>query len=117
MNVDLLIVKFNNIWRVIDKKNPTKKEIIIKRDKDTVTWHTKGTDAYFQFSHNYFQKKQSKDSRRGIYTMFLKDDDEITLKVKTNAEIPKKVVEVYAVFCKADNVFARGSTPPKLIVK
>ncbi len=110
---ELKIVKIDNVWRVVDATDSTKTKIKVKK-KDTVIWTAEGTDAYFQFPETLFNPVSAKDSLHNGYTKFLKNGKKLKLKVKDNA--PAGTYE-YSVFCTPAGVYARGDSPPKIIVE
>jgi len=110
---DLKVVKIDDVWRVVDATDYSKRTIKVKR-KDTIVWTAEGTDAYFQFSNDLFNPVEAGDSLGGGYTKFLKDGKKLKLKVKDDAPFG---TEVYAVFCTADGVYAQGESPPKIVIE
>lgn len=111
---DLKIVKVDDkVWRVVDASDYSKRTVKVKRN-DTIVWEATGTDAYFQFSNKLFNPVSESDSLVGGYTKFLEDGKKLKLKVKDDAPL---ITEVYAVFCTADNVFAQGDSPPKIVIE
>ena len=113
MNIDLKIIKIKNVWKVVPSVRTSKKAVYAAAG-DTVTWSAVGTDAHFQFPMNIFTPANRAHLLVGGYTKSLKDGKLLKLKIKNNAK-PGEVV--YAVFCTPDNLFAEGSTPPKIIVR
>ncbi len=110
---NLVIMKIGKEWKVVDASDYTKTKVEVKK-KDTIIWTVKGTDASLQFPDNLFNPVDPEDSLHNGYTKFLKNGKKLKLKVKDNA--PAGTYE-YAVFCIVDGVFARGDSPPKIIIK
>jgi len=109
----LKVVKVEGVWRVVDASDYTKFKVRVKK-KDTIVWTVEGTDTYFQFPANLFNAVGAKDSLAGGYTKFVRDGKKLKLKVKDDA--PAGTYE-YAVFCTADGVFAKGESPPKIVIE
>jgi len=84
------------------------------KKKDTIIWTAEGTDVYFQFPDALFNPEGAADSLTEGYTKFLKDGKKLKLKVKDNAA---PGTYEYAVFCTADGVFAKGESPPKIVIE
>ena len=110
---ELVITKIDNVWRVVDATDYTKTQVKVKK-KDTIVWTVKGTDASLQFPGNLFNPVDPEDSLHNGYTKFLKNGKKLKLKVRDDA-LPGTYE--YAVFCITDGVFARGDSPPKIIIK
>lgn len=110
---ELKIVKVDGVWKVVDASDYSKSKVKVKR-KDTIVWTADGTDAYFQFSTRIFNPVGEADSLVDGYTKFLKDGKKLKLKVKDDAPIG---IEIYAVFCTAGQVFAKGESPPTIVVE
>jgi hypothetical protein len=111
--IELKVVKINNVWKVIDATDPKIKEIKAHK-KDTIIWTVEGTNASFQFPEGLFDPVGSADSLTNGYTKFIKNGKKLKLKIKYNA-LPGTYE--YAVFCTKDGVFARGDSPPKIIIQ
>ncbi len=100
----LTIKKVHNKWKVIVGQDTLRTRITVKRG-EKITWTAEGTDAYFQFTgYKLF----------GNYTRALKDGKKLTLMV--GSEAPKGI-HYYAVFCTADNKYAEGESPPRIVVE
>lgn len=111
---ELTIKKIDNVWRVVDTKNNA--HIMVNKGAK-ITWRAEGSDVVFQFPREvakYFKAETSDDSLSDGYTKFLKDKKKLKLKVKDDA--PPDTVE-YAVFVKKDGVFAKGESPPRIIIR
>lgn len=110
---DLALVKVGDDWKVVDANDHSKTQVKVKK-KDTIVWSVKGTDAYFQFPAELFNPVSSTDSLHNGYTKFVKDGKKLKLKIKDDA--PAGTYE-YAIFCTADGVFAKGDSPPKIVIE
>ncbi len=109
---ELKVVKVEGIWRVVDASDYSKRKVKVKK-KDTIVWTVEGTNAYFQFSTSVFNPKSVSDSLRNGSTKYIADGKKLKLKVRDDAPIG---IQVYAVFCSADGVFAQGESPPQIII-
>jgi outer membrane receptor protein involved in Fe transport len=95
-------------------KNTTNSDTVRVNRKTMITWEVKGTDAYFQFPDDLFNKTTSgADTLSDNYTTFIRDGHKLKLKIKADA--PKKTY-VYSIFCTNGNKYASGDSPPKIIV-
>jgi len=110
---NLVVMKIGNEWKVVDATDYTKTKVKVKK-KDTIIWTVKGTDASFQFPDSLFDAVDPEDSLHNGYTKFVKSGKKLKLKVKADALAG---IYEYAVFCTADGVFARGDSPPKIIIE
>ena len=110
---DLALVKVGDDWKVVDANDHSKTKVKVKK-KDTIVWSVSGTDAYFQFPDVLFNPVSSADSLHNGYTKFVKDGKKLKLKIKDDA--PAGTYE-YAIFCTADGVFAKGDSPPKIVIE
>lgn len=108
----LLVTKVDGVWKVIDATDSTKTHIKVNKN-DTIIWEVEGTDAFFQFPAEIFNAVEKSDSLVDGYTKFVKDGHKLKLKIKGDAP---SGTYAYAVFCTADGVFARGGSPPIIIV-
>ena len=102
--VNLLITKIDNKWKVVDASDTTKTEIKARRGYK-ITWTARGTDAYFQFMD---------EKLVGKFKHSLKDGKSISLNIGNNAKIG---ANNYAIFCVKDLEFAEGGSPPVIIVE
>jgi hypothetical protein len=110
---ELVIMKVGSEWKVVDATDYTKTKVRVRK-KDTIVWTAKGTDASLQFPDNLFNPVDAEDSLHNGYTKFLKKGKKLKLRVK---ESVLAGTYEYAVFCIADGVFARGDSPPKIIIE
>ena len=109
---EMVIMKVDNVWKVVDATDYTKTKVKARK-KDTIIWTVKGTDAYLQLPDNLFSPVDADDSLHNGYTKFLKNGKKLKLKVKDSA---LSGTYEYAVFCTADNQFATGDSPPKIVI-
>lgn len=110
---ELKVIKVDGEWKVVDATDYSKSKVKVKK-KDTIIWTVAGSDAYFQFPANLFNPVNEADSLVEGYTKFVRDGKKLKLKVKDDA--PAGTYE-YAVFCTADGVFAKGESPPKIVIE
>jgi hypothetical protein len=96
----------DRVWRVVDAQDSSK-FIIQARRGDTISWTTQGSDASFQFPHAALFVE-------GIIQLTLDDGESVTLTVSPSA---RKGAYPYAVFIHRDNVYARGQSPPEIIIR
>jgi|GEM_PF-2344020 len=101
---ELEIKKVNNKWKVVLKSDSTKTTVHAKRG-DKIVWTAVGTDAYFQFMDEYLVGKFTDFARAG------------TTKPLNIGNKAKDSINVYAVFCLTDKVFATGESPPMIIIE
>ena len=100
---NLVIKKINNEWRVVQADDETKSTIMVNRG-DRVRWVVEGSGASFQFEdENLF----------GGNTRVIQENNPLVLAVGNSARIG---TFTYAVFIHTDQVFARGESPPRIIV-
>lgn len=110
------VKKVNNIWKV-DNVQPDVSGPMHVKAGDTVVWRSDSSDVVFQFpedaSNKYFNPVAPDDSLEEGYLKKMKAGEELRLKVKDDV---KKGRIIYAVFVIKPAVFARGSTPPIIII-
>lgn len=111
--IELQIKKIDNSWWVVEKEKKKPAIIKVKRN-DKIEWQSEGTDVYFQFPKNIFIHERNNDTLKEGYTKFLKDGKKLKLKIRNEAQ---KGIYEYAVFCTANGEFAKGGSPPKIIVE
>jgi len=95
------ITKVGTQWKVVSATGDTVKA----KPGELIVWTAVGTDAYFQFMD---------DKIFGNYTRMVKAGQKLTLPVGAAA---RKGVHAYAVFCLTDKQFARGDSPPIIIIE
>lgn len=100
----LVIKKINDEWRVVHADDETKSTIVVNR-RDRIRWVVEGSGASFQFDdENLF----------GGNTRVIQEGNPLVLAVGNSARIG---AYTYAVFIHTDQVFARGESPPRIIVE
>jgi hypothetical protein len=111
--IDLKVIKVDGVWKVVDATDYSKTTVKVNK-KDKITWTVVGTDASFQFPENLLDPVDTTDNLKDGYTKSLKDGHTLKLKIKDNV---KAGTYDYSVYCTADEVFAVGSSPPRIIVE
>ena len=112
--IDLTVKKINGTWRVVDSHD---KATIIVNKGDKITWHAVGSDIVFQFPRKvgrYFEPDSTSDALSDSFTKYVKNKHQLKFKVRNEA--PSDTVE-YAIFVVRDSKFARGESPPRIIIK
>ncbi len=106
----LAVKKIQNRWRVVDAQDSTKFLIKVRRG-DSITWTTLGSDAHFQFMDTTLVVGQRGEAVR---RMLIPDGGSQRLIIGPKA---RKGPHAYAVFIVRDFEFARGESPPRIIVR
>ncbi len=101
---NLVVTKINDEWRVVVRDDRGRSTIIVNRG-DRIRWTIEGSDASFQFED---------ESLFGGNTRTVRSGNPLVLAIGNNARIGS---HTYAVFIHADNVFARGESPPRIFVQ
>lgn len=101
---NLVVKKINDEWRVVHVNDETKSTIVVNRG-DRVRWVVEGSGASFQFED---------ESLFGGNTRVIQAGNPLVLAVGNNAKID---TYTYAVFIHTDQAFARGESPPRIIVE
>jgi len=109
----LTIMKIGDVWKVVHSDDHKKTEVKVKKN-ETITWTVEGSNAYLQFPVKLFDPVSKEDSLSNGYTKFLKNGKKLKLKVRDDAA---PGTYEYAVFITADGVFARGDSPPRIIIQ
>jgi len=112
--VDLTIKKIEGVWRVVDANNNPK---IIVHKGNQVTWTSPASDVAFQFPdkvNHYLEPDSTVDHLPDGYTKYVKAGHKIKFHIKMNA--PTDTLE-YAVFVIKGRQFAKGQSPPKIIIQ
>jgi len=91
-------------WKAVDAEDSLATKIKVKKG-DEITWEADGSDLYFQFMD---------EQLFGGYTYYLQDGKKLKLVVGDKAEAK---TYKYAVFCIADLQYARGDSPPVIVVE
>jgi hypothetical protein len=110
---NLTIMKIGDVWKVVHSDDHKKTKVEAKKN-ETITWTVEGSNANLQFPEKLFDPVGKEDSLSSGYTKFLKNGKKLKLKVKDSA-VPGTYE--YAVFVTADGVFARGDSPPKIVIR
>lgn len=100
-----LVVKvIENEWRITMADDTSKSDITVKRG-DRIQWIVEGSDASFQFP----------DSRiTGLSTRKVNDGNPLVLAISNNAP---SGIHPYSVFIHKDFEYARGQSPPRIIIE
>lgn len=99
----LHIKKINSEWRVV-YPDGTRKPVTASKG-DSVVWTAFGSDVFLQFpDSNIF----------GTYTATISAGKTLTLTVKPTADTGSYP---YSAFCLKDRKFARGDSPPIIIIQ
>lgn len=101
---NLVVKQINEEWRVVNREDETTSTIVVKRG-DRIRWVVEGSDASFQFEdENLF----------GGNTRTVSAGNPLLLAIGNGARIGS---HAYAVFIHTDMVFAKGESPPRIIVE
>lgn len=98
------IKKMKNKWKVVHGPDSTSTPVNANIGDD-VAWAAKGSDVYFQFSDSTIF---------GVYYAVIKSGEKLTLTVQPTAQ---PGYYTYAAFCLKENEFARGESPPVIIIQ
>jgi len=101
---NLVVKQINDEWRVVNPEDETRSTIVVKRG-DRVRWVVEGSDASFQFEDENLFGGNIRTVRAG---------NPLVLAIANGARIG---LHAYAVFIHTDMVFAKGESPPKIIVE
>lgn len=102
---ELSVVMQDSVWKIVDSKDPDKVEIEVARG-DTVVWKApEESDIYFQFMD---------DRLTGVFTEVANRGESLSL---TIGERAKEGENPYAAFVLNDSTYARGESPPRLIIR
>ncbi len=94
----------NDEWRVVLADNESQSDVTARRG-DRIRWSVEGSDASFQFS----------DERVvGHSTRIVRDGTPLVLAVSKKAS---NGTHTYEVFIHKDQTYARGQSPPRIIVQ
>lgn len=100
----LVIKQIEDEWRVVHQDDDTKSDVTVRRG-DRIRWIVEGSDASFQFMD---EKLVGHSTRR------MRDGQPLVLAIGNEA---RKGVHPYVVFIHKDETFARGQSPPNIIVE
>ncbi len=101
---NLVVKKIDNEWRVVDRDDETRSTIVVNRG-DRIRWIVEGSGASFQFEDEALFGGNTRNVRAG---------NPLVLAIGNGARIGS---HAYAVFVHTDLVFARGESPPRIIVQ
>lgn len=100
---ELVVKVIDDEWRVVHKQDESKSTIVVKRN-DRISWTVEGSRVSMQFDPSLF----------GGNTWDVEDGDTFMRPVAPSARLGEYT---YAVFIHSDQVFARGESPPRIIVE
>jgi hypothetical protein len=112
--VYLTIKNIEGVWRVVDANNNSR---IIVHKGSQVTWISPASDVAFQFPTKVKQilaPDSTVDRLPDGYTKYVKAGHKIKFHIKMNA--PTDTLE-YAVFVIKGRKYAKGQSPPKIIIQ
>lgn len=99
---ELVVKVIDDEWRVVHKNDESKSTITVKKN-DRVSWTAEGSDISLQFDESLF----------GGSSFTIKNGKS---KMRPVAPGAKAGEYIYAVFIHSAQVFARGESPPIIIV-
>lgn len=99
---ELVVKKIGDEWRVVYKNDETKSTVRAKRN-DRIRWTAEGSDISIQFDNRLF----------GGNPVQVPNTETRTRPVAPGAAAGEYI---YAVFVHSDMVFARGESPPRIII-
>ncbi len=100
-----LVVKvINDEWRVVFEDDYTKSDVTLRRG-DRIRWVVEGSDASFQFPDSRIFGQETRVVRAGN-----------SLVMAISAQSPTGTFP-YSVFVHEPMTFARGQSPPRIIVR
>lgn len=102
--INLVIKKINGEWKVVQADDNRKTQVKAKPGQ-RITWTTEGTEVFFQFMT---------DKLFNNYNFNGKNKSKIALTVNAKAG---RGMYPYAVFCMEDSTFAKGDSPPVIIIE
>ncbi len=102
---ELSAVMEDGVWKIVDSEDPDKAEIEVVRG-DTVVWQApQESSIYFQFMD---------DRLTGAFTAVADSGESLSL---TIGEEAKEGENPYAAFVINDSTYARGESPPRMIIR
>lgn len=99
---ELVVKVVDEEWRVVYKNDETKSTIVAKKN-DRVSWTAEGSDISFQFDESLF----------GGSSFEVEDGDSLMRPLAPGARVGEYI---YAVFVRGAGVFAKGESPPRIII-
>ncbi len=112
--IDLTIKEIDGVWRVVDSSDSP---VIIAGKGTQITWTCPASDVVFQFPSKVkkiLDADSNSDDLTDGYTKHVKAGHKIKFHVKKSATAD--TLE-YAVFVIGSSEFAKGESPPKIIIK
>ena len=100
----VLIKLIDDEWRVVLAEDESRSNVIVRRG-DRIRWIVEGSDASFQFSD---------EKVVGHSTRTVRDGRPLVLAITNEASSGSYP---YSVFIHKDQTFARGQSPPRIIVQ
>ncbi|WP_133120232.1 hypothetical protein [Rhodohalobacter barkolensis] len=99
---ELVVKMVDDEWRVVYKNDETKSTVLAKKN-DRVSWTAEGSDISFQFDESLF----------GGSSFELEDGESLMRPLAPGAKVGEYI---YAVFVRGAGVFAKGESPPRIII-
>ncbi len=99
---EMVVKMVDEEWRVVYKNDETKSTIVAKKN-DRVSWTAEGSDISFQFDESLF----------GGSSFEIADGDSLMRPLAPGAKVGEYI---YAVFVRGAGVFAKGESPPRIII-
>ena len=99
---EMVVKMVDEEWRVVYKNDETKSTIVAKKN-DRVSWTAEGSDISFQFDESLF----------GGSSFEIADGDSLMRPLAPGAKVGEYI---YAVFVRGEGVFAKGESPPRIII-
>lgn len=100
---ELVVKVVDDEWRVVYKNDETKSTVVAKKN-DRVSWAAEGSDISFQFDESLF----------GGSSFEVADGDSLMRPLAPGAKVGEYI---YAVFVRGAGVFAKGESPPRIIIE
>lgn len=101
---NLVVKVIDEEWRIVMADDTSKSDVTVKRG-DRIRWIVEGSDASFQFP----------DSRiTGLSTRTVRDGNPLVLAISREAP---SGIHPYSVFIHKDFEYARGQSPPRIIIE
>lgn len=101
---ELACMLVDNVWKIVDAQDSSKTELAVSRG-DTVVWHApQNREIFFQFMDQELT---------GEYTQELLPGKSLTLVIGEKA---KSGEHKYAVFVYGAKSFAKGESPPRMMI-
>lgn len=102
---ELSAVLESGVWKIVDAENPKEKKIEVARG-DTVVWQAPDeSDIYFQFMDK---------NLTGVFTAVVNSGESLSLVIGKDAKVGDNP---YAVFVLNGRSYARGESPPRMMIR